>query len=264
MHSFFRAFVLVATASLTMTSQNAEASRLFFSTSATSPTDVFVTETNPIVNMTAGQSVTVYIWYQRYGHPSGLTANIAGDVLNVLGLDLVSSNPIISRTGHTIDNPNDDFITGVDRWESTGTGLAPNTAMLIDDSNVVRAGSGSFFGKTYDPGRDPVTSAIPKPVPENNAGVARYGTLTLQALSAGSTQLRFRVGDAGISYVNASNPTDATNFGWGDAAIPGASKGSASTLADLTINVVPEPSSLVLWGIGAVGLVVMGTRRQHR
>ena len=256
-----RLFVrLGALCCLAFWSGDAEAGRLFFSLNPTSPTDVFVSETTPVVAPAPNQPITVYIWYQRYGNTNGNTSTGQGDVLDGLSLDIISSSPFVTLTGFTVDNPNDTTITGEDRWGSIGFGDPPVAPLLVDDANAVKTG-GSFIGKFFDPGRDPVTSAIPKtPANRSNAGVARFGTLTLVRTAAVGAEIRFRVGEQGISYTNASNPTDATNFGWGDAPIAGSNMGAASTLADLTFF-IPEPSSVILLSVGAVGLLSARRRR---
>ena len=239
-----------------------QAGRLFFSTSATSPIDVFASETNPKISVALGQEVAVYVWYERHNLHPRQYADYA-DTLYGLSLDILSSNPIVSRAGFTIDNPE---IAGYQRrWAAIGYGAAPDGSLLVDDSNAVRT-FGNFIGEPLDPLFDPVTSAIPKPS-QFNAGVVRYATLTLRGQSLGSTAIRFGVGDDGIAYKwNPRNSNHLTKFGWGDSAISGYDKGMASLLADMTVNVVgivPEPSSLVLFALGAVG-VVAARRQGHR
>ena len=232
---------------LALTSSSAHAGRLFFSTSATSPVDVFASETNPTINVLPGQSFDIYIWYERYRY-SALQSN--GDSVFAISMDIASSNPIVENAGFTVDNPHEEEFTGADRWTAIGYyGFEqPTATMIVQDSNTLNTGV-SFMGWFFDPGRDPVTSAIPKtPL---NGGVVRYATLTLQALSVGTTEIRMGVGAAGIVYFNDhTNPDHLTNFGWGDAAVGGHSLNTLGALPDLTINVVPEPSSMVLLAAG--------------
>ena len=249
---------LLVGSALALTSSWAHAGRLFFSTSATSPVDVFATETNPTINVLPGQSFDIYIWYERYRY-SVFQSN--SDVVVGLSLDIASSNPIVENVGYMFDNPHDYEFTDEDRWTAFTYYKfnPPTTTLLVDDSNTINGGSSSM-GLLYDPGREPVTSAIPKtPI---NGGVARYATLTLQALSVGTTEIRMGVGVDGIAYTEvAGNRNHLTNFGWGDAAVGGHSFNTFSALPDLTINVVPEPSSMVLLAAGAFGLVAIRRRR---
>ena len=255
-------------ACLAISTGTAEAGRLFFSTSSTDPSVDFTagvaSNTNLAINLLSGQSVTVYMWYERFGNTNGNISNGQGDVIDGLSLDILSSSPLVTRTGLTLDNPLDEDVTGENRWGSVGLGGAPTTSVLVDDSNTVATG-GSFFGKTFDPLRSATASAILDPTTSSgpNAGVARYGSLTLLAgATAGTTQIRYAVGPLGISYVNANNVGELSKFGFGDNAVSGATAGATSTLADLTITViVPEPSSLALLGLGGLGLLLIHRRR---
>ena len=121
----------------------------------------------------------------------------------------------------------------------------------MDDANAVKV-FGSFFGTTFDPLRDPVT------------GTTRFGAITLDGLGMGLTELRFAVGFHGIAFVGLPDDTP-VNFGWLDPPVAGDDKGAQTLLPDATVIIeVPEPCSVSLLGVGAIGLMVTARRARRR
>lgn len=287
--------VFVVAGYLSFFSATAEAGRLYFSLDGTNATGGQAERTaggpanqsyvtgqgnaagNPVVNVNVGASITLYIWYEQ---------TRADDALFGLSLDIGSSSPIVTRTGYVIDNPVS-WNEGAHqyRWGSnnpdtsppagTGAGNAPTTSLLVDDANAVRV-LGSSLGLSYD-GVDVHDSHNSVNSRNQNStggsgiiGTSRYGVLTLTATAVGTTELRFGVGHQGIAYSSTStNPNHQVYFGWGDAAVSGSGSGrfsstAISSLADLTINVVPEPSSAALAALGTLGCVFGASIRARR
>ena len=84
------------------------------------------------------------------------------------------------------------------------------------------------------------------------------GSIIVHADAAGTTDLKFAVGNLGIAYK--SGPDAATNsivFGSGGGTLNGLSIGAVSTVNDAVITVTgtPEPASLSLLGLGGLLLV---------
>jgi hypothetical protein len=233
----------------------AQASRVFMSTTSTNPALI-----NPTLNMTVGETAAIYLFWQpttevvgtdEYGAPI-----VQNEQLTGLSLDIVSSNPILSRTSsYSVLNPVNS-LDGRARWGAINTGSGAATFM-VDNSNAVRVG-GSNLGFLTSSGQGYFNVG--------GTDVWRLGTLTFQATAAGTSSLRSGVGLLGITFEFTRPPSDefpdgntrALNFGFGDAAVStnnfNANLGLTSTLADATVTVVPEPGTLALLVVGVIGL----------
>lgn len=202
----------------------ARASRLFFSASATSPSEK-TSSTNPTFKVVKGQTLSVYLW-------ADVTS---GQAFTGLGHDIVSSDPIVQKVGspntqtYIVDDPE---VFGQRRWGTNGvnTGVGSGT-FVIDDANFVKIGGSPLgaFGD-QDPTFDPIT------------GTYRVTRLDLRATTLGETELRLGVGFSGITFSGSAADTT-INFGFGDAAIAGNdarrnTSTAVSDLADALIQVV--------------------------
>lgn len=195
------------------------ASTLFFSTSATSPTEK-LTSSNATFNVARGTTFSVYIWADM----------TTGQRISGLGHDIVSNNPNVTRADGAVwyfpDNPQ---LGGADRWNTVFLGDNASS-LLLDNANFVRIGGSSLgFGTTNDPTYDPTTATY------------RVGRIDLKAVTLGSSELRMGIGSGGISFTGQPSTTT-INFGFGDTALAGDdarrnSSTALSTLPEAIVNI---------------------------
>ena len=233
--------------SLAVSVGTAQASTIFLSTTSTNPA-----LTNPSVTTSVGGSVTLYAFWapttelvaDQTDYP-GYTQN---EQLSGWSHNVVDDNAILSQTSYAFLNPT---TGGSPRWGATNTGTSGGT-FLVSTANAVKVG-GSNLG---------FTNTAPQGYSNVGAGVYRLATLTFTATAAGTSHLFEQVGPSGISFQLNPNARS-LNFGFGDSAITSNQFNTGSSVADATITVVPEPGTLALLGMGAVGLAAIARRRRR-
>ncbi len=245
-----RSFVTLAllAAGFVATPAFAAPADLFFSTTPF-PTAATLTPSNPTLNLTVGQTATLYMWV---AFPN------TDDTLNALGVYVDSSSPILTANTASLDN----------YTLTTGSGKSQTITKTWDSvSNGTPNGAGHLF-QGLDAfaltahGLDPNFDAD-----ADNGGLGTtlyFGSITFTATGAGSTNLKFATSHLGSSYTLASPDvtTQFLNYGAGDSAVSGATEFATSSLPDATIVVTgtPEPASLGLLALG--GLALIARRRK--
>jgi len=205
---------------------------------------------NPVIELpNVGATTTLYIWAiptQRY---------------DFVSLDIVSSDPaILEATASDMYNPEYMFATvlSIIRWnEPVNDGVLvgdlltdmTGAAVKLPPGDLHYALSGLYDGLTQ--AADPTYDAAV------GTGGFLVGEVTVQATAEGSTEVRMVVGPAKIGEL----PGD-VYFGTGDDPVEGGGtiEGVSSDLADATITVLPEPVTLALLGVGAMGLLARKRR----
>jgi hypothetical protein len=216
---------------------------LYFTTSATN-----ATPTDPNITVTSGSTTQLFLWAQctagqdADGDPENVDA-INGLGVNVAGV-VASGNPGLTATTLT-------FNKGTTFWNATNAGTLGGPTALDSGLNAV-----ALTKSGLDPEAAAYTNAA-------NSAYLVY-TLTLTAgTTAGVDNVFLQVNANTISQKDGTvDPSYNSNnnqifFGTGDASINGAVPLTESALPDATVTVVlaPEPASLSLLGLGAMGLI---------
>ena len=107
--------------------------------------------------------------------------------------------------------------------------------------DVSNDGSGAFRDAGYDA----------------TAGAFYFGSVTLNPVGVGSTDLSLLVGTGGVERLGDNprpvGPTVSLTFGDAEpTSVFGDDFGATGTVVDATVTVVPEPTTAVLLGVGAL------------
>jgi len=260
-------------------SSSAFAAQIFFTTSSTtagagstlnSATAPVAAGLNPTLTITQGGTGVLNMWVKlapptnRQDDGSGNISYTPSEIVIGMGLDLVTANT-------TAAHATTFSVTGAStRFDAPNGTATPQSSggESVGSSPLARFSRGSVAKLGLS---DMTTTSVP----DDNVD-----TLDSQATnvlgSDGNVYLRFAqvtiAGDIGTAAGNlapvfltvnskkfAENPGDSTHvfFGSGDASVSGAAAGNTSQVADATISVitVPEPMSISMLGLGALGLI---------
>ena len=196
---------------------------------------------NPVWNLQPGQFATIHIYCQ------------ADQKLSAVGIDLASTDPAVAEgTAAVVHNPNFDLfgnpVFNTDRWQGASDGTLGD---LADDLRAVTVTSGT--GLEADP-----SLAMWDPGYDQTAQAYLYATVDVIATGEiGSSIDLFMMVDSMFIAPAVGTAADVdVIFGAGETVpLNGESVGIPSAIADGTINIVPEPVSLLLLSVGALALI---------
>jgi len=235
----FRLLTAAALATATIAGAT-QAATIFFSTTGTGVQTI----SNPVLNLAAGASQTVFLWAQLNPDLDG-----EGTGEKVIGLSLnavASSQNVAVASGWAT-------ASAATRWEGAlnGNSNPPTyTPSLFQGLNLGAVTTQGLAGEA---------------TPAGGPGQLRVGSFTVSAggSAGGTAQVFLQTGPLTIAYASgrgAPNTNNGASIFFGSGANEAASTtipSSQSPTSDLTINVaeIPEPATLSLAAIAGLGLV---------
>ena len=208
---------------------------------------------NPTINKTIADSpFELHIYFV----PDKSDAAFVGISLGVTS----STAGVADLSSFSVLNP--DVLVGAtdvdDRWNSTGGSLVGTeeitnlSGVSVDKAGLDAANDG--LATFRDAGYDTSASAF------------YFGKVELDPVGLGTTELSLSVGSIGIARVGdqpqPTGPTVSLTFGGSEpTTVLGDDIGGTGTVADATINVIPEPSTALLAGAGLFFCVLCRRRR---
>ena len=202
---------------------------------------------NPVITLpTVGATDTLYIW-----------ANADVKVIG-MGMNVIADAPaIVQATARAIYDPVYGPVgfppTTWYRW-----GLPIGQGVLGDLVTGINAVALSATRSVA--GIDPAWKADGILNWEAAANAWLIGEITVQATAEGLTPVHFTVSPAFIAPAVGHGHDLTVYFGSGDAPVNGESVGVETAVADATIEVLPEPATLTLLGVGVAGLLARRRR----
>lgn len=218
------------------------------------------TVSNPSVSLAPGGSTTLYIYFV----PGSGDAKYNGIAANITA----AASGVVSATAFSVSNPSID-VTGTTtsigtRWNGTGGSLGTDTMLVTNMNGVSVTTPGLLETNTGSPNtfidRDFDASAGP-------SGAFHFGSVTIMADSGAavgaSTTLSLSVGSTLIARTGDTAASGApVFFGASEAtSVSGSTSGATGAIADATITIFPEPTSLTLLGLAGAGLIGIRPRR---
>jgi len=160
--------------------------------------------------------------------------------------------------GLSVTNP--DILVGAadvdDRWDGTG-GTIPTPELISNMSGVAVTTAGLTIGNN---GTGPFLDAGY----DATAGAFYFGSITLDPVGLGTTEISISNGPIGTARAGdvprPTGPVASIFYGDDPTSVFGDDFGGTGTVTDATINVIPEPSTSILFGTG----ILFGFLRRRR
>jgi hypothetical protein len=215
---------------------------------------------NAVSAGTVGAPVRLYVWAQLMGPNGGAPANPGSLKMNGVALRVRATGAGASISGMNFWNyVNGDTgpLSGYGRWQQQD---APGGIVLGPDERGWAGGAATAGASVHNnPANLPADGQHIRTIDGVREDATLLGWVEVTGSALGAIELRFAVGTQGIARANAAGPEPVyTGFGDEGVALTGASANAGrydlNPTADATINIVPEPASLMLLALAGLAL----------